>query len=152
MKKIILKSILFIGIGFLLGNLIFNNNKDFFLKMKSTDTYYFLQEGLYLDYNNLQNNISKLSEKTIEKSHDKYYVYVGITKDKEVAELLKNIYEKKGYKIYQKERNISSREFSENVNQFDWLIKETEEEEQILTIEKIVLANYEEISKKSTKE
>lgn len=152
MKKIILKSILFIGIGFLLGNLIFNNNKDFFLKMKSTDTYYFLQEGVYLDYDHLQNNISKLSEKTIEKKQDKYYVYVGITKDKEVAELLKNIYEKKGYKIYQKERNISSREFSENVNQFDWLIKETEEEEQILTIEKIVLANYEEISKKSTKE
>ena len=152
MKKIIIKSIIFIGIGFLLGSIIFGNNRDFFLKMKSTDTYYFLQEGVYLDYKNLQSNITKLSEKTIEKEEDKYYVYVGITKDKEVAELLKNIYEKKGLKIYQKEKNITSREFSENVNQFDLLIKETEEEDQILTIEKIVLANYEEISKKSTKE
>ena len=92
-----------------------------------------------------------MSKKIIEEQKDKYYVYVGITKDKTVAELLKNIYEKKGIKIYQKEKNISSREFSENVNQFDWLIKETEDEDQILMIEKIVLANYEEISKKSTK-
>ncbi len=151
MKKLIIKSFIFIGIGFLLGNMIFDNNKEFFHKMKSTDTYYFLQEGVYSDYNSLQNNISKISEKIIEEQQDKYYVYVGITKDKTVAELLKNIYEKKGIKIYQKEKNISSREFSENVNQFDWLIKETEDEDQILMIEKIVLANYEEISKKSTK-
>ena len=151
MKKLIIKSFIFISIGFLLGNMIFDNNKEFFRKMKSTDTYYFLQEGVYSDYNNLQNNISKISEKIIEKQQDKYYVYVGITKDKTVAELLKNIYEKKGIKVYQKEKNISSREFSENVNQFDWLIKETEDEDQILMIEKIVLANYEEISKKSTK-
>ena len=151
MKKLIIKSFIFISIGFLLGNMIFDNNKEFFRKMKSTDTYYFLQEGVYSDYNNLQNNISKISEKIIEKQQDKYYVYVGITKDKTVAELLKNIYEKKGIKVYQKEKNISSREFSENVNQFDWLMKETEDEDQILMIEKIVLANYEEISKKSTK-
>ena len=151
MKKLIIKSFIFISIGFLLGNMIFDNNKEFFRKMKSTDTYYFLQEGVYSDYNNLQNNISKISEKIIEEQQDKYYVYVGITKDKTVAELLKNIYEKKGIKVYQKEKNISSREFSENVNQFDWLMKETEDEDQILMIEKIVLANYEEISKKSTK-
>ena len=151
MKKLIIKSFIFISIGFLLGNMIFDNNKEFFRKMKSTDTYYFLQEGVYSDYNSLQNNISTIPEKIIEEQQDKYYVYVGITKDKTVAELLKNIYEKKGIKVYQKEKNISSREFSENVNQFDWLIKETEDEDQILMIEKIVLANYEEISKKSTK-
>ena len=151
MKKLIIKSFIFISIGFLLGNMIFDNNKEFFRKMKSTDTYYFLQEGVYSDYNSLQNNISTIPEKIIEEQQDKYYVYVGITKDKTVAELLKNIYEKKGIKIYQKEKNISSREFSENVNQFDWLMKETEDEDQILMIEKIVLANYEEISKKSTK-
>ena len=48
-----------------------------------------------------------------------------------------------------KEINLSNEEFFNNVTQFDLLIENSETEEEILTIEEVVLANYEEIIKKS---
>lgn len=146
LKKIILTSILFIILGFLIGNKIFGNiSNDYY---KNRETYYFLQEGVYTDEDILKNNLKKISQKVIDIQDDKYYVYVGITKDEEVAETLKKIYEEKGVNIYQKEKQIKSEEFLNNVNQFDLLIKETKDEDQILTIEEVVLANYKEIIKK----
>ena len=149
MKKMFISSIFFIIIGFLLGNFIFTN-QDFFKNIKTTDTYYILQEGVYTDKTLLNSNLNKLKQKTIDYYNEKYHVYVGITKDLEVYEKLKTIYEKNGYKIFQKQKNIKSLEFSSNVSQFDFLIKQTDEEDEILTIEEVVLANYDEILKKQS--
>ena len=148
MKRVVIKSIIFILIGFFLGNFIFGDIKSTINKMKNMDTYYFLQEGIYSDKEKLQDNIRNLSQKMIDIEDDKYHVYVGITKSKEIADMIMNIYESKGYKIHIKEKSVQSEEFSENVNQFDLLIKSTSDEDQILTIEKVVLANYEEIIQK----
>lgn len=149
MRKMFISSIFFIIIGFLLGNFIFTN-QDFFKNIKTTDTYYILQEGVYTDKTLLNSNLNKLKQKTIDYYNEKYHVYVGITKDLEVYEKLKTIYEKNGYKIFQKQKNIKSLEFSSNVSQFDFLIKQTDEEDEILTIEEVVLANYDEILKKQS--
>ena len=40
---------------------------------------------------------------------------------------------------------LDNEEFSNNVVQFDWLVKDSEYEDDILTIEEVVLANYEEL-------
>lgn len=146
MKKIVISSIILITIGFLIGKLIFMEDKNIF--KSNNNTYYFLLEGIYSDKDNLENNSKKLSNKIIDYQDNKYYVYVGITRDLEVAKKLENIYENEGYKIYKKEKNIISEEFSTNVEQFDLLIKENNDTDQILTIEEVVLANYEEIVKK----
>jgi len=148
MKRLIIKAIIFVSFGFLLGEITFGNTQKMIKKLKKLDTYYFLQEGVYSTKDSLQNNIQNLNYKLINQEDNKYYVYVGITKRKEVVERLKSIYEKKGYSLFVKEKELSSEEFSENVNQFDLLILDTEEEEQVLTIERVVLANYEEIIKK----
>ena len=125
MKKIIILGIIYIIIG-----------------------YYFLQEGVYTNTDILQTNLVNLNKKIIDYNNNKYYVYVGITKDLEVAEKIIKIYEKEGYNITILEKGLSSEEFSTNVNQFDLLIKDTKDNNQILTIEEVVLANYEEIIKK----
>ena len=148
MKKILIKGICFIIIGFLIGEIIFGNKKKYFDKLKNSETYYFLQEGVYQNKDTLENNLKKINEKIIEQEKDKYYVYIAITKDKEVLEKLIKIYKKNGLNIYPKEKNIISEEFSTNVTQFDLLIKESKEESQILTIEKVILSNYEEIIQK----
>ena len=148
MKKILIKGLCLIIIGFLIGEIIFGSKKNYFNKLKNSETYYFLQEGVYSDQNILKNNLKKINEKIIDYQQNKYYVYVGITKDKEVLDKLTKIYQKNGFDIYPKKKNIISEEFSTNVSQFDLLIKQTTEESQILTIEKVVLANYEEIIKK----
>lgn len=149
MKKIIISSIFFIGLGFFSGELIFGSKKDIFKNFNSKDTYYFLEEGVYIDKKDLSKNY--VSKRLIEKSNKKYYVYVGITKDKEVIEKLKDIYNSRGISLSIKEKEVNSKEFFENVSQFDFLIKETTEEDEILTIEEVILSNYEEITKKTIK-
>ena len=57
----------------------------------------------------------------------------------------KKIYEDMGYQIYLMDKTINNEEFSNNVTQFDLLVSESDSSEDILTIEEVVLANYEEI-------
>jgi len=149
MKKILFSSLFFIVLGFLLGNIIFSNRTDLLENISpKKETYYFLQEGIYTDKDILEDNLKKIGPKVIDYDKDKFYVYVGITKDKKVADKLQKIYSLKGYSLIQKEKHLSNAEFSNNVAQFDLLINATREEEEILTIEEVVLANYDEIIKK----
>ena len=146
MKKTLIKGLIFITLGFFLGQIIFSDKIELIKRLQKGDTYYFLGEGIYNDFDSIQNNIN-INRKIIENKNNKYYVYVGITRDKEVLEKLKEIYKKKNISIYTKEVILSSQEFKTNVEQFDFLIKNTKDYDQILTIEEVVIANYEEIIK-----
>lgn len=117
------------------------------LSIETNETYYFLQEGVYSSKEILEENIKNMSLKVVDTINDKYHVYLGITKDENIAKKLKNIYESEGYQIYIKEITLSNEEFSNNVTQFDLLIENTTSKKEILTIEEVVLANYEEIIK-----
>ena len=148
MKKILFKIILFIGIGFSLGEIIFGKKIETIKQLANKETYYFLQEGIYNNKKLLKENCKYLNDKIIEKRNDKYYVFIAITKDPAILNKLKDIYEKAGINTIIIQKNISSNSFSENLDQLDYLIKNTEDNEQILLIEKVILANYEEMIKK----
>lgn len=150
MKKILLTGILSIGFGFLLGSFMLGEKIEWYQK-EIENPYYFLQEGVYTNEDVLKNDLVDITKKIVEYQNNKFYVYVGITKDKEIAEKIKQIYEKKGYKISEQKKELSSEEFKINVDQFDLLLREAKSEEEIMTIEEVVLANYEEIVKNSSK-
>ena len=135
-----------------MGDFIFNN-RELILNSINThgESYYFIQEGVYYDKEILDNNLNKIGQKIIDYKNDKFYVYVGITKDKDVANKLQKIYEKKGFHTIQKEKYLENEEFSNNVTQFDLLINATDITDEILTIEEVVLANYDELIKNSSK-
>lgn len=148
MKKTILLGIIFICLGALVGNFFYENGSNNITNVFSDgNTYYFLQEGVYSSKEIMEENIKNIDQKAVEFSDDKYYVYLGITRNKENAQKIKDIYDKQGYQLYTKEVNLSDEEFYNNVVQFDMLIENTTDEEEILTIEEVVLANYEEIIK-----
>lgn len=146
MKKVIISGLLFITLGFFIGKFIFK--EPLISHNKNQEKYYFLQEGVYQNKDNLNNNLTDITQKIVDYNDNKYYVYVGITKDLKVAEKIMKIYEKEGLNIHLKEKTLSSEEFSANVSQFDLLINDTTDSNQVLTIEEVVLANYEEIIKK----
>ena len=148
MKQYIILGIIFIIIGFNIGHLIFIDNKKLLTTIKPKETVYFLEEGVYTNKKSLKVNITNLDNKVIINHNNKYYVYVGITKNKKVAQKIKKIYEQKGYQIIIKEKNNISEEFSINVEQFDLLIQATHDTDEIITIEEVVLANYQESLKK----
>ena len=85
MKKLIISGLLLIGVGFLLGNIIFNQRDFFEKKIKSQETYYFLQEGVYSNRDILENNLTNISKAIIDYQNNQYYVYVGITKNEMIA-------------------------------------------------------------------
>ena len=142
MKNKIIIGCFFILFGFTIGKITFSKIQNPFLK-NNGEKYYFLQEGIYYSKDQLQN----IKQKVLEYTDGKIYVYTGITKDLEVAEKLINLYDDHNIQLSIKERYLSNEEFKNNVEQFDLLIKSSKDKDEILKIEEVVLANYEEIIK-----
>lgn len=147
MKKKIFYSIIILITGIIVGRNIYLSKST--QTFSNKDIYYFIQEGVYSSKSIMEENIKNMDLKVVDELDNKYYVYLGITKDESIAKRLKEIYESQGYQIYIKEVSLSNEEFNNNVTQFDLLINATTSEKEILTIEKVVLANYEEIIKKN---
>lgn len=147
MKKKIFYSIIILITGIIVGRNIYLSKST--QTFSNKDIYYFIQEGVYSSKSIMEENIKNMDLKVVDELDNKYYVYLGITKDESIAKKLKKIYESQGYQIYIKEVSLSNEEFNNNVTQFDLLINATTSEKEILTIEKVVLANYEEIIKKN---
>ncbi len=152
MKKTLKISIFSIALGAIAGIILNNTYKEKLSNsfLNEGKTYYFIQEGVYSSTSSMQENTKDLLVKTVDSKNDKQYVYLGITRDEKNAKKLKEIYENKGYQIYIKEQNLSNEEFYNNVTQFDILINSTNKESEILTIEEVVLANYEELIKRKS--
>ena len=152
MKKTLKISIFSIALGTIAGIILNNTYKEKLSNsfLKEEKTYYFIQEGVYSSTSSMQENTKDLLVKTVDSKNDKQYVYLGITRDEKNAKKLKEIYENKGYQIYIKEQKLSNEEFYNNVTQFDILINSTNKESEILTIEEVVLANYEELIKRKS--
>ena len=145
MKKTIILSLIFTLLGTLTGLIINTNHNKQIRTFNEEKKYYFLQEGIYSNEKNMLENTKELDSKLVINENNKYYVYLGITKEEKIPLKIKNIYLNKGYSLYIKDINISNEEFYNNVTQFDLLINNTNKENEILTIEEVVLANYEEI-------
>lgn len=144
MKKMIIYAIISITIGYLIGNIIFTN-KDIFKKNNENEKYYLLQEGTYYDDKILNNNYSSIKQKIIEKKDSKIHIYIGITRSLEVAEKIINIYEEKKVNLSIVEKYYSNEELKNSIDQFDLLINSSKDKEEILKIEEVVLASYDEI-------
>ena len=147
MKKKIFYSIIILITGIIVGRNIYLSKTT--QTFSNKDIYYFIQEGVYSSKSIMEENIKNMDLKVVDEIDNKYYVYLGITKDENIAKKLKEIYESLGYQIYIKELYLSNEEFNNNVTQFDLLINASTSTKEILTIEKVVLANYEEIIKKN---
>ena len=146
MKKIIIYGIISITIGYYIGNIIFSNRTIFFHN-DNNEKYYFLKEGTYYEKNILKDNQNSLRQKLIEKENDKITIYVAITKNLEVAERIMNIYEENNINLSIVERYNTSEYLKSNIEQFDLLILSSKDNEEVLKIEDVVLACYEETIK-----
>ena len=144
MKKTILICFILIGIGYIAGRKYL---EAFSLNQKNVKNYYFLREGIYENKNIFEETQTNLRKKIMEYSNDKIYIYVAITRNIEVAEAIQKIYKKNGTDLQIEERKIENEELSISVEQFDLLIDKITTEEELLKIEEVVLASYEEIMK-----
>lgn len=148
MKKQLILGGFVLLLGLLIGSKIYQTNLSLTDVFADGTTFYFLQEGIYTSKIILDENTKNINAKLVVEENSKYYVYLGITKSEEIATKLKKIYEQAGHQIYIKELKLTNPEFESNVTQFDLLVNSATSNDEILTIEEVVLANYEEIVQK----
>ena len=146
MKNYIVPIILSLIVGFISAKFMFNqyeyetNMQTVFKKQTKV---YLIQLGVYSSLDTMKESLKNFKYYTYEFKDDKYYTYIGITKEEENLEKLKGYYKDLGYVIYVKEQNISNKTFLETLSQYDALLKNTDEEDVIGAIMAQILAEYE---------
>ena len=96
-KNVIIVICLGILIGYVFGNIIFNNyeGKEY---LESDGNIYYVQYGVYTTLDAAKENSQKLDNYKIVEEDDKYYIYLGVTTSHEVALKIQEYY--KGKDIY----------------------------------------------------
>ena len=149
-KKIILSVVFTMLLGIATAKVVYSKTISSDDK-KSNNTVYFLQLGVYTNKNSMQLDTKSIENKIVTQENDKYYVYVGISKSKKNLEKVSKLYKNDGYSLYIKEMSVLNNEFLVNLEQFDKLIESAKTNEEINTINMVILSSYEEMVIKSRK-
>ncbi len=142
-KKTIILSVLSVFIGVLCGNIIFSQYKGNIEKVvASSEPIYLLQQGVYSSLESMEENTTNLSDYLYVKQDDKYYVYLGVTSNKDTANKLKESYN--NVDIYVKENNISNEGLILKIKENDKSIQDENNKKNLLSLSKKSLEIYEE--------
>lgn len=147
-KKIILSVVFTMLLGIATAKVVYSKTISSDDK-KSNNTVYFLQLGVYTNKNSMQLDTKSIENKIVIQENDKYYVYVGISKSKKNLEKVSKLYKNDGYNLYIKEMSVLNNEFLVNLEQFDKLIESAKTNEEINTINMVILSSYEKMVIKS---
>ena len=147
-KKIILSVVFTMLLGIATAKVVYSKTISSDDK-KSNNTVYFLQLGVYTNKNSMQLDTKGIENKIVTQENDKYYVYAGISKSKKNLEKISKLYKNDGYSLYIKEMSVLNNEFLVNLEQFDKLIESAKTNEEINTINMVILSSYEEMVIKS---
>jgi len=141
MKNKLVVALIFIISGIVVGNNLYNKVDFKLLKtFKENNDFYLLQLGTYDTKEIMQRDTRDINPKVYEVKNDKYYVYVGISSNMNNLNKIKDIY--KDEELTTKVINIKNEEFINNLRQFDILIDNTNDKDEILTIEEVVLSSF----------
>jgi len=143
-KKFILSVICTMILGVISAKVVYSKT----VSSKTEDNenlVYFLQLGVYTNKNSMSLDTKNVETKIVTEEDGKYYVYVGISKNKKNLKKISNIYINSGYNLYIKEQLVMNKEFIVNLEQFDKLIDSAKTDEEVNTINTVILSSYEEM-------
>ena len=147
-KKTFIVVICSILIGLFLSNLLFKEY-EYDVKLStvfsSSNKVYFLQQGVYSSFDSMKENMISFSYYIYTYENDKYYTFIGVTKDMENLEKLKGYYKSLDYDIYVKEVNVRNSEYLELLDEYDILLKAVDSKDAIDAIMMQLLGKYEEM-------
>ncbi len=103
-----------------------------------------LQVGVYSSKDKMKESFNDYKKLLYIESDDGYHLYVGITKNNQIARKIKEHYDKKGNNIYVKENIIDNKSFLSILGEYDKII-DIASDNDIEEIEKIVISNYKEM-------
>lgn len=146
MKKYLLTFLMALVIGFFLSNFFIKQYKDYSgIKVSGIGKeLYFIQYGVFSTIESMEENTISLQNYVYNLDDNLYYVYIGITEKEENAEKITNYYKNQGYNIIIKKFDIANNNFLEQLENYDKILSETEDETAISSIINQVLMKYEE--------
>lgn len=143
--KFLIPIFLSIVVGLFFGKVFFDNYKDTSLTVfDEKDKVYMLQIGVYSSEEKMKGSFKNYKSFLYINGDDGYHLYVGVTKDKEIASKIKEFYEESGYSIYVKENILDNKQFLSILGEYDKIINITSKKD-IPEVEKIVISNYKEM-------
>ena len=143
-KKFIFSLIVAIVSGAVIGHTLFEKfTKEEQAVFNYKSPIYFLREGVYDNLEYALDSANKFDTKIIVKEKAKYYLYLAISKSEDNLASIKKIYNNKNLVVETK--NIDNESFVTALEQMENLFKKASSDEEKLTIEKVILANYEEL-------
>ncbi len=146
MKKNLVILFIVIVLGVLSGKEIYNKINDVYALNNRNDNYvYLLQLGVYKNKDSMQHDTADINNKLVLKENNNYYVYVGVSRNKDNLKKISSIYNKMGYNLYYYEKEIDSEEFLENLEQFDLLLLNAKSDFEVESINSVILSSYEEM-------
>ena len=140
-KKFLISIILVIILGIISAKSVYSLSEN----INEKNIYYFLQLGVYENLDDLNQDTKDIDDKIVLKEEKKFYVYVGISKNKNNLNKISNLYKNLGYNLIIKPKNIVSEEFKANLEQFDKLLKDTNDLEELKKIMSVILSSYQEM-------
>lgn len=143
MTKHVIIVILFGSIlGYLFGSILFHNYHGIDYLNEDGNIYY-LQYGVYTNKESAIENTRKLNDNYILKEmDDKYYVYLGVTENYDLALKLQKYYKDKNIHTYIRSDYVENSETLDKLKEYDNRIKDTNEEE-IINVMKEIFDNSE---------
>ena len=142
MKKIVLCSILAIISGGILGKITFDRydklNVNHVIKLDKN--VYMLKYDTYKNKEDMLNNTSNLERYIYIEKDNKFYVYVAVAKTMDSINKLKNIYSDN---LKVEKVNIKNDGFIQNLDEYEKLLKSTNDIDSLKVIESEILSCYE---------
>lgn len=143
--KFLIPIVFSIIIGLFFGKIFFDNyDSNSITVFDEKDKIYMLQIGVYQNIDLMEKSFKDYKKLLYIKQDDGYHLYVGITKNNQIAKRIKEFYKKDGYSIYVKENIESNKSFLSILGEYDKIIEITSDND-IKEIEKIVISNYKEM-------
>ena len=147
MKKYFFPVITSLTIGCFMAFLLIssNDNKESIAVSKSAETIYYIQRGVYSSKESMEDNMADFEHYIYNTEGGKHYTYVGITKNKDNANKIKEYYKELGFDTYIKEKVTDNEKFLIVLGQYDDILSKTKDSGTINVICNQVLSQYEEL-------
>lgn len=139
--KFLIPIILSIVVGFFIGKTFFNDYDNTISVFNEGEKLYFIE----IDNSKIKEELNDNEDYLILKEDDTYYLYVGITKNKEIAEKIKVYYEKLENNIYVREKYVDNYSFLNILTEYDKICTAINDDKNLIDIERIVISNYKEM-------
>ena len=147
MKKYLLTIIISLLVGFLLSIFLLKQYDDFkgITVYKEGELLYFVEYGVFNDYDDMEKNTINLENYIYQINNNKYYVYIGITKNNEVLSKMINYYKSLGYDTKTKKFYITNNKFVSVIKNYDEVLLLTDDNVVMGEVISQGLNSYEEV-------